>query len=277
MRFLVVHSDSLAALFDAQLDRRLAADRDGVASAIDRVNRTPASCETDALRTAAKALPPLRFHRSELHARAETRPMKHPGRGRPPKGTETPMETVWIVTATVELDADAVTRARRHASCFPLVTDHLDTPGWDDARILAEYRHQGVVEGNTGFRWLKGPAAVAPMFLKTPTRMRALGLVMMFALMVRNLWQYQMRAAARAAGEKILHPFTRRPVANLTAEMAMEHFGGMQTLRLRLDTGRWARRPLPLTAVASQILGYLGISEQVFWTPPTPKIEILTI
>ena len=139
------------------------------------------------------------------------------------------------MTATVDLDTEAIARERRHASCFPLVTDHLDTPGWDDPRILAEYRHQGVVEGNTGFRWLKGPAAVAPMFLKTPTRMRALGLVMVLALMVRNLWQYRMRAAARAADEKIPHPFTKRPVSNLTAEMAMEHFGAMQAVKVRRD------------------------------------------
>ena len=137
--------------------------------------------------------------------------------------------------------------------------------------------HQGVVEGNTGFRWLKGPAAVAPMFLKTPTRMRALGLVMVLALMVRNLWQYRMRAAARAAGEKITHPFTKRPVTNLTAEMAMEHFGAMQAVKLPREDGEWSRISRKVSAVGLQILGYLAISERVFWTPPPGKFEILTI
>ena len=277
MRFLIVHSDSLAALFDAQLERRLTGEREGVAAALSRVNRTPASCGQDALRVAHKALPKLRFHRAELTATVETRPLKRTKRGRPAKGAEAPTETVWLVTATVERDDDAVVRARRHASCFPLVTDHLDTPGWDDARILAEYRHQGIVEGNTGFRWLKGPAAVSPMFLKTPTRMRALGLVMILALMVRNYWQFQMRKAARTAGEKITHPFTKRPVANLTAEMAMAHFGGMQTLRLRREKGAWVRMPQRVSAIAHQILGYHGIAEAVFWTPPPGNSQILVV
>jgi transposase len=277
MRFLIVHSDSLAALFDAQLDARLTKENAEVAAAVARVNRKPASCEKDALRAAAKTMPKLRFHVAELTAVAEIRPIKRPTRGRPPKGAETVTETVWLVSAVVELNAATVASERQHASCFPLVTSHLETPGWDDARILAEYRHQGLVEGTTGFRWLKGPAAVSPMFLKTPTRMRALGLVMILALMVRNLWQFRMRSAARAAGEKITHPFTKRPVSNLTAEMAMAHFGGMQTLRLRRGDSDWTRVPQAITTIAKQILGYLGVPEAVFWTPPRPKKRTLVI
>lgn len=274
MRFLIVHSDSLEALFDAQLEGRLADEQAGVTTALTRVNRKPASCEHDALRLARNTLPKLRFHHVDLTAAAETRPLKRTKRGRPPKGAETPTETVWIVSHTISRDEDAIVRERRHASCFPLITDHLDTPGWDDARILAEYRHQGIVEGTTGFRWLKGPAAVAPMFLKTPTRMRALGLVMIFALMVRNYWQFQMRQAARTAGEKITHPFTKRPVANLTAEMAMEHFGGMLTMRLRRDDGAWVRLPRKVSDTGRQILGYLGVPESVFWIPAARKMWI---
>lgn len=114
------------------------------------------------------------------------------------------------------------------------------------------------------------------MFLKTPTRMRALGLVMVLALMVRNLWQYRMRSAARAAEEKIVHPFTKRPVTNLTAEMAMEHFGGMQAVMTRQD-GPWVRVRQKISATGLQILGYLRVAQDVFWTPPRRKIGILTI
>lgn len=114
------------------------------------------------------------------------------------------------------------------------------------------------------------------MFLKTPTRMRALGLVMVLALMVRNYWQFTMRTAARVAGEKIVHPFTRRPVANLTAEMAMDHFGGLQVVDLQLNDA-WVRSPLELADTASQILRYLAVPASVFWTPPRPKTAILRI
>ncbi len=276
MRYLVVYSDNLAANFEVQLPDRLAKERAAVADAVVRMNRTPASCQQDGLRSAQKALPKLLFHTVTLSMASELRPIKRPRRGRPAKGAETPMETIWLVSALVELDEAAVVQGRQHASCFPLMTSHLDTQGWDDARILAEYRHQGIVEGTTGFRWLKGPAAVSPMFLKTPTRMRALGLVMVLALMVRNYWQFQMRAAAREANEKILHPFTKRPVSNLTAEMAMDHFAGMQAVRLRREDG-WSRMPTSLPATAAQILRYLRVPASVFWTPPRPIIVVLRV
>ena len=177
----------------------------------------------------------------------------------------------------MEVDADRVLAARRHASCFPLVTDHVDTPGWDDKRILAEYRHQGVVEGTSGFRWLKGPAAGAPLFLKTTTRIRALGLVMDLALMVRNLWQFRMRAAAKAALDTIRHPFTRREVTNLTAEMAMEHFGAVQSVKWLRDDGNWVRLRQQISLVDLKILAYLRVPETVFWTPPSQKLPVRLI
>jgi transposase len=276
LRFLLVHSDNLAALFEAQLADRLTTEVAAITEAIERINKKPASCEHDGLRAARKALPKLRFHTVGLTLAAEERPLKRARRGRPKAGTTTPTETVWLAHAAVELDAAAVIRERQEASCFPLVTSHLETPGWDDVRILSEYRHQGIVEGTTGFRWLKGPAAVSPMFLKTPTRMRALGLVMVLALMVRNYWQFRMRAAAREAKETIQHPFTKRPVTNLTAEMAMDHFAGLQAVQLRREDG-WARVPRVIPPTAAQILRYLKVSESVYWTPPRPILPVLRV
>ena len=276
MRFLIVHSDALAAQFETRLAGRLTKETEAVAQALARLNRKGASCGKDALVAAQKAMPKLRFHRVELSAASEDRTLPRAKRGRPPKGAAPAVETVWLVHAAVTLDDAAVVSDRQHSSCFPLVTDHLDTPGWDDVRILAEYRHQGLVEGVTGFRWLKGPGAVAPMFLKTPTRMRALGVVLVLALMVRNDWQFRMRTAARSAAEKIMHPFTKRPVTNLTAEMAMEHFGGVQALRLRQNEA-WSRIPRDIPHTARQILRYLGVPESVFCTPPREKVASLRI
>jgi len=276
LRFLLVHSDNLATLFEAQLADRITTEVAAITEAIERINKKPASCEHDGLRAARKALPKLRFHTVGLTLVAVERPLKRARRGRPKAGTATPTETVWLANAAVELDAAAVIRERQEASCFPLVTSHLETPGWDDVRILSEYRHQGIVEGTTGFRWLKGPAAVSPMFLKTPTRMRALGLVMVLALMVRNYWQFRMRAAAREAKETIQHPFTKRPVTNLTAEMAMDHFAGLQAVQLRREDG-WARVPRVMPPTAAQILRYLKVPESVYWTPPRPILQVLRV
>jgi len=73
-----------------------------------------------------------------------------------------------------------------------------------------------------------------------------------------------------------MHPFTKRPVANLTAEMAMEHFGGMQALRL-CQNEVWSRIPRDIPDTARQILRYLGVPASVFWTPPREKMVSLRI
>lgn len=96
--------------------------------------------------------------------------------------TDPQTETLWFVEFSLEPDAGAIAVARREASCFVLITDWLREQ-WDDRRVLAGYRHQYIIEGHTGIRWLKGPAAVVPVFLNKPERIRALGLILVLALM----------------------------------------------------------------------------------------------
>jgi len=79
------------------------------------------------------------------------------------------------------------------------------------------------------------------------------------------------------AAEAILHPFTKREVSNLTAEMAMEHFGAMQSVKWRRDDGEWIRLRQKMTVVALQILAYLRVPESVFWVPPKPKLNVRVI
>ncbi len=65
-----------------------------------------------------------------------------------------------------------------------LLPDPLDPSTHSDAAILAEDRHQHLVEGSSGSRWREGPAQITPIFLKKPQRIAALGLVFLLARMV---------------------------------------------------------------------------------------------
>lgn len=149
-----------------------------------------------------------------------------------------------------------------------LLTDHTDEARWTDAAILAEYKRQHLVEGATGFHWLKGPAAVAPLLLKTPARIRALGLVFLLSLMVRNHLQFSLRRALEAQNETILHPFTNKPIQNPTTEVALAHFGGLSTILQTLETGEVRRVPPVLRPMARKILALLGYTEEIYATPP---------
>ncbi|MFZ2956453.1 MAG: hypothetical protein WA705_06150 [Candidatus Ozemobacteraceae bacterium] len=57
---------------------------------------------------------------------------------------------------------------------------------------------------------MKGPLAVAPLFLKTPGRIRALGFVFILALQVFALFQNLFREALKKRGGTSPHPGRKR-------------------------------------------------------------------
>jgi transposase len=63
------------------------------------------------------------------------------------------------------------------------------------------YREKNVVE--EGSYWVWSPGQVAPVFLRTPTRIAALGLVFMIALATYRLMQRQARKSLQEREETI--------------------------------------------------------------------------
>jgi len=271
LRFLVVWSDALAERFDESLEPKLARDEEKLTAAARQASGRGFGCENDAREAARRIVAKAELHRVTVTVTSEEKPVKRAHAGRPRKGEERETTTVWRFALGFERDEDLIAATRRRRSCFVLVSDWL-VDAWDDRRVLAEYRHQHIVEGHTGFRWLKGPAAVAPVFLKTPTRIRAMGLVLMLALMVRNYIQGTLRAQLKERGETILHPFTKLQQTNLTPEMAFEHFAAVATQVVRV--GEHSRRmPIRLRDAALQILGLFKLDTAIFTPTSSPRVR----
>jgi transposase len=272
LRCLVVHSDALAERFDKALDKKLEREAKALAKTHQRVLAKEFACEADAQAAMLPLLGRLRWHQASVEVESKEIVETRSRRGRP-RNDDPPaaVRTVWVPRVALQRDEAAIEAARKRASCFMLVTDWA-ADEWDDERVLAEYRHQALVEGHTGFRWLKGPAAIAPVFLETPTRIRALGFVLMVALMVRNFIQFTLRAEMKKRGRGVRHPFRKKPDDNLTTEMAMAWFDGVVATSLRMPGADWKRRPPLLSEDARDILGLLGIPETVFSRPPPRPI-----
>jgi transposase len=266
LRFLVVWSDALAERFDEALEPKLARDAEKLQEEARRASGRGFQCEQDAREAAQRIAAKAELHRVTVALTSEEKPVKRPRAGRPPKDEPRETTTTWRFALSFERDDERIAATRRRRSCFVLASDWT-AADWDDKRVLAEYRHQHLVEGHTGFRWLKGPAAVAPVFLKTPSRIRAMGLILMLGLMVRNYIQGTLRAELAAREETLPHPFTRKPEANLTTEMAFEHFGAVFTQVARL--GEHVRRlPVQVRPVALRILELFAMDQTIFVPPP---------
>jgi transposase len=268
LRCLVVHSDALVERFDKALDGKLEREAKALAKTHRSVLAKEFACAADAETAMAPLVKRLKWHTATVSVVEKEVVEKRAKRGRPAKGAPPPpSRTVWVPEVILQRAEDRIAVARRRASCFVLVTD-WDADEWSDERVLAEYRHQSIVEGHTGFRWLKGPAAVAPVFLEMPTRIRALGFVFMVALMVRNFIQFTLRRAMKKRGRGLRHPFRKKPDDNLTTEMALVWFDGVMSTALRLPGTDWTRRPPKLSEHALDVLQMLEIDAAVFTRPP---------
>jgi transposase len=89
-----------------------------------------------------------------------------------------------------EIDARALAEWQKLEGVFVLKTN-LTEQRHPLAKVLAKYKEQSQVERR--FRHLKGPLAVAPMFLKNPERIAGLMCVLVWALMVLALMERQVR------------------------------------------------------------------------------------
>jgi transposase len=73
--------------------------------------------------------------------------------------------------------------------------------GLSSKELLRAYQDQHWIERNFGF--LKDPVFVNALFLKTPRRIEALGLILVLALMVWRLMERTMRISLKDTGSKV--------------------------------------------------------------------------
>ena len=106
-------------------------------------------------------------------------------RGRPPKA-EPPQEEVyyrWGVEST------ALEWAKDEPGWFVLATT-VGTEGCADTEVLQTDQAQNTTV-EPGFRWIKNPAAITPVWLEKPERIATLAMLTVMGLLVYTLIQRQ--------------------------------------------------------------------------------------
>jgi transposase len=71
-----------------------------------------------------------------------------------------------------------------------------------DAELLQAYHEQHTTV-ELGFRWIKHPAAIAPVWLETPERMAALAMLTVVGLLVYSIIQRQVRLSLRTHEQQL--------------------------------------------------------------------------
>jgi hypothetical protein len=108
-----------------------------------------------------------RYHAVRYHSMAETRRTRRARRGRPAKLDPPPIESGYRLVVEIE----ALANAEEDNGWMVLATT-VDAAVCPDADILQAYQDQNTTV-EPGCRWIKNPAASAPVWLEKPERIAA--------------------------------------------------------------------------------------------------------
>jgi len=157
-------------------------------------------------------------------------------------------------TLTWKLDGKALQRRRLLEGAYVLKTN-LSKRDYPLVKVLKKYKEQTQVERR--IHYLKGPLAVAPMFLKNPERIAGLLCILTWALMVLTLMERQVRRSLRGKPLYGLYP-ENRPSPAPTGPAVLDCFRTL-CIVIVVDHGKIFRRLAQPTPIQSMLLCLLDI------------------
>jgi transposase len=257
-RALVVHSDAYDERRQKKVDKQIVNEQEELSKLKKSLEKIEYACLPDA-EAAVKRISPPQLH--QLTIVIEPRPQYHKGR---PKadGTRSLKSMKYGLKISIEPYQEAVDRLRQEAGCFVLISNTLaeGTDSVTSRELLTVYKDQHMVERNFGF--LKDPVFVNALFLKSPRRIEALGLVLVLALLIWRLMERTMRLNLRES-ESTITGWEKRQTSRPTSLMLTTKFVGI----LVLVSSSQIRLARPLNHLQLQYLKILELTPEIFLNP----------
>lgn len=235
------------------LERQIAKEKTEIENQLWHLGNQLFQCPEDAKKS-LEAFKKLKFHRVEGTTDAI---YKHTTRGRPKPGVE-PQVVAYRVQGTILADNEKITQYKRRKGRFILATNQMDTHELSDGEILQEYKNQSQVE--QGFKLIKSDDfQVSSVYLKNPSRIEALMVIMTLCLMVYNIAQHRLRAGLASSNDTLPGP-ENRPMKNPTFNSVARLFHGVSMVSIIIDCSQKIVRELVcnVNAILRRIIGYFG-------------------
>jgi transposase len=156
---------------------------------------------------------------------------RYAGTGRPT--LRTPRKaSEWQIQAHVQANDAAIERAKHTKACYVLGTN-IDASELSDAEVITAYKGQSQVEG--GFRFLKDPLFfVSSLFVKKPSRIEGLLMVMTLALLVYSVAQRRLRAPLVTHQETVPNQINQ-PTTSPTLRWVFQLLEGIHRIRMTVQ------------------------------------------
>ena len=156
---------------------------------------------------------PWRYHTLRYGIVAESRRTRRARRGRPAKADPAPPESGYRVVGEVE-----VLRHPEEDNGWTVLATTVRPEEGTDTEMLQAYQDQTTTV-EPGLRWIKTPAAIAPVWLEKPERLAALALLTVIGLLVYSIMQRQVRLYLHTQGQQV--PGNKGATATPTAAVVL--------------------------------------------------------
>jgi len=238
LRFLVVHSSQLAQQHTQTYASAQAKEAEALTDHLQRVHARWFACEVDAAAAIAeyehhepgrrgRRPHPWRYHAVRYRVVADTRRTRRARRGRPAKTDPPPLEVGYRLVVDVEALAHP-----EEATGWMVLATTVPAEVCSDTDILQAYQDQNTTV-EPGFRWIKNPAAITPVWLEKPERIAALAMLTVLGLLVYSVIQRQVRLYLHTHGQQL--PGNKGLTAIPTAAVVLALFAQVALVRLWID------------------------------------------
>ena len=250
-RWLVVSSDAAVQRAEATVNKAQRREAEAIEKQLFHVQakrfETPEAAKA-ALDTLARA---WQYHQLDAYSLLDHK--RYAGKGRPTPTT--PLKAIaWQIQAHVRPHDEQLRQRKQHKACF-VVGTNIDASQVSDAEVIRAYKGQAQAEG--GFRFLKDPLFfVSALFVKKPSRIQGLLMVMTGALLVYAVAQRRLRQQLVRHNETLpnqIHQPTQRP----TLRWAFQLLEGIHRVRVTVQ-GQVHDLLEGLTAVKIKVLRLFG-------------------
>jgi len=250
-RWALIFSDHAYAREIKTLDRNIAKAEESSKKALWHLGNQMWKCEQDAQKALTAYEKTLRYHT----VTASIKPVsKHKGRGRPSKHASTSI-IGYQIDGIIERNEEKIALLRQSKGRFILATNQLDRHVLADADMLAEYKEQSKTE--SGFKFIKDDSfEVASVFLKKPTRISALMMIMTLCLMVYAVAQHRLRQQLQDETDTIPNQ-SGKPTDKPSMKWVYRLFQGVHVVLLNRDHEQ-LKIVTNLDEIRQKIIRYFG-------------------
>ena len=256
-RWIVVYSEQARKRSEKTLKKEVSKETERIEKELYHLQAQRFSCELDAKKELESLVKKWKYHQvTEEQTFAIKRYKK---RGRPTQ--KSLQEFEWQIKVQISLDQAYVDKLLDHRSCFILSTN-IASKELSGEEVLIAYKGQDKVE--KGFAFLKSPDFfAASLFLKKPSRIDGLLMIMVLSLLVYSIAQRRLRKQLILLKSTLPNQINK-PIQNPTMRWIFQLFEGINYVVLVIE-GVTTRLIEGINPLRAKVIAFLSPNIQAIY------------